>query len=87
LFQQSFGLDTINVIRALLTCTGSYVITWYERLTGRVENESFSAWTDDLLGVLDGARGIKLYVEVINIWMRFAVLTLISSRAQSMYRG
>ncbi|ESK91319.1 hypothetical protein Moror_2782 [Moniliophthora roreri MCA 2997] len=41
-----------------------YVIAWYERLLGRIENDNYTDWTEELLNVLaENKRALRVKVE------------------------
>jgi len=41
-----------------------YTIAWYERLIGRLENDVYAEWTDQLLNVLTtGSKALTLHIE------------------------
>ncbi|KAJ7504295.1 hypothetical protein B0H11DRAFT_1905555 [Mycena galericulata] len=41
-----------------------YTIAWYERLSGRLENEAYTEWTEQLLSVLtNGSKNVTLHIE------------------------
>jgi hypothetical protein len=42
-----------------------YTIAWYERLSGRLENEAYEEWTEQLLNVItEGSKALSLHIEV-----------------------
>lgn len=42
-----------------------FVVSWYERLIARLENDSYAKWTEELLELLSSAtKRVELRVEV-----------------------
>lgn len=45
----------------------SIVVVWYERLLGRLDNDVYADWTEELLSALEGGASLRIEVIVMPL--------------------
>jgi hypothetical protein len=66
----------------------SQILTWYDRLTVRLDNDQEGEWTDGFLEILKNSKGqIRLYVQVrlLPLLLGTPLLSLPSARPREDY--